>query len=311
MNMNSLDLNLIRVFDALMQEKSVTRAGERIGLSQPAVSSALNRLRYALGDQLFVRRGNDMVATPRAEEIAVLARTALASIERMIQPNQNFDPQRLERTFSMLGADFFSMLLMPSLAMRIGAAAPGVRLRLLDMARGDVTRLLQDDAVDVAMLRELDLPDWITSARLFKAPFVIIAGAGNSSVSHLTPGQVFPLDLFCSLPHAMHSFDGSMSGLVDEALAASGHTRRVILALPHFQAVGLAVARGHHIAAVPRQFAEIACRTMDLLVFVPPLHIPVPSIRLYWHARHDGEAAHQWMRNQIIAEVQALGFDTP
>ena len=149
-NLNSLDLNLIRVFDALLRERSATRAGERIGLSQPAVSAALNRLRHAFNDQLFVRNGNEMVPTPRAESLAEPVRSALATLERAFEPKGPFDPAQLERTFTLLGADFFSMLFMPQLSAKLAALAPKVKLRLLDSARGDVAKLLQDDAIDVA-----------------------------------------------------------------------------------------------------------------------------------------------------------------
>src|SRR5690606_2612012 len=105
MNLNAFDLNLLRVFDALMRERSVTRAGERVGLSQPAVSAALNRLRHVLGDQLLVRRGNDMVPTPRAEDIGETIREALSRIELILAPRGAFDPGALERSFTLLGSD--------------------------------------------------------------------------------------------------------------------------------------------------------------------------------------------------------------
>ncbi len=167
MNINSVDLNLVRVLDALLRERSVTRAGERIGLSQPAVSAALSRLRYALNDQLFVRRGNDMLPTPLAERLAEPVRAALSEIDRMFGSARTFEPAELERTFTLMGADFFSMLLMPALAGELAELAPKVSLRLLDSASGDVVRMLQEDAIDVALERPLDVPDWISSVRLF------------------------------------------------------------------------------------------------------------------------------------------------
>lgn len=309
MNLNGLDLNLIRVFDALMQERSVTKAGDRIGLSQPAVSSALNRLRHALGDQLFIRRGNEMIATPRAEELAGLARSALLQMERMLQAGRTLDLARLERTFTLMGADFFSTLMMPRLARDVRAAAPGVRLRLLDSASGDVSRLLQDDAIDMALERPLDVPDWISSRTLFHSPFVIIAAAGNALLAGLAEDAVLPIDQYCALPHVLRSIDGSMSGMVDEALATVGRRRAVTLALPHFHAVALAVAQTDHIAAVPVQFAETVRAPLGLRIFRPPVAVAVPEVKLYWHARHDGEAAHRWMRHQAIATCQALGFE--
>lgn len=250
MNLNALDLNLVRVFDALLRERSVTRAGEQIGLSQPAVSAALNRLRHALNDQLFVRHGNEMVPTPRAESLAEPLRVALREIERVFQSAKDFDPAELDRTFTLMGADFFSMMLMPFLAARIADVAPRVSFRFLDSARGDVSRLLQEDEIDAALERPLTVSDWVSSTPLFHSPFAIIAARDNAAIRRtgIADGGPLPMDLFCELPHVLRSIDGSMSGSTDEALSKIGRTRRVSLALPHFQAVALAVASGNYLA---------------------------------------------------------------
>jgi len=310
MNLNALDLNLVRVFDALLRERSVTRAGEQIGLSQPAVSAALNRLRHVLNDQLFVRRGNDMVPTPRAESLAEPVRVALREIERVFQSTKSFDPAQLDRTFTLMGADFFSMMLMPFLAARIADLAPRVSFRFLDSARGDVSRLLQEDEIDAALERPLTVYDWVSSTPLFHSPFAIIAARDNAAIRQtgIADGERLPMDLFCELPHVLRSIDGSMSGSTDEALARIGRTRRVSLALPHFQAVALAVANGNHLAAVPRQFAVWAAKSLPLAIFEPPLPISVPEVRLYWHARHDDEPPHRWVRDQVLEAVGVLGF---
>jgi len=308
MNFNALDLNLVRVFDALMRERSVTRAGERIGLSQPAVSSALNRLRHLFNDQLFVRQGNEMLPTPLALELGERARLALAEIEGMVRSVRGLELQELSRTFSLLGADFFSMLLMPHLASRIYPQAPKVKMRLFDSARGDVARLLQDNAVDIALERPLDMPDWVSTTLLFRSPFVIIASARNKMLADIPEGEVIPLELFSKLPHALRSIDGALSGMVDTALAALGLSRTVTLALPHFQGVALAVAAGMHIAAVPVQFADAVKDGLGLRSYLPPIDVPVPDVNLYWHSRYDNDLAHKWLRGQITDSVRALGF---
>lgn len=119
---------------------------------------------------LFVRRGNDMVPTPRAESLAEPVRTALREIQRVFQSAKTFDPAELERTFTLMGADFFSMLLMPFLAARIAGVAPRVSFRFLDSARGDVSRLLQEDEIDAALERPLEVSDWVSSTPLFHSP---------------------------------------------------------------------------------------------------------------------------------------------
>ena len=308
MNFNALDLNLVRVFDALMRERSVTRAGDRIGLSQPAVSAALNRLRHVFNDNLFARQGNEMLPTPRAIELAERARIALYEIEAMVRSVRGLELAELDRTYTLMGADFFSMLLMPHLAGKVHAKAPKTRLRLLDSARGDVARLLLDNAIDMALERPLEMPDWVSVQLLFKSPFTIIASRHNESVATLDEGAKVPMEVFSTLPHAIRSIDGSMSGMVDDALAKLGHKRNVTLALPHFQSVAFAVATGPHIAAVPIQFARAVKDAVGLRTFAPPIDVPAADVNLYWHSRYDQDLAHKWMRMQVIEATAELGF---
>ncbi len=139
---------------------------------------------------------------------------------------------------------------------------------------------------------------------------MIIAAKDNAAIgaAGLEEGATLPIDLFCALPHVLRSIDGSMTGSTDGALAEIGRTRRVTLALPHFQAVALAVASGRYLAAVPVQFANSAAASLPLAIYAPPVAIPVPQIKMYWHSRHDDETPHQWLRNRVLAKVQALGF---
>lgn len=306
MNFAAFDLNLLRVFDALMRERSATRAGDMIGLSQPAVSNALNRLRHALGDELFVRRGNDMLPTPRAEAIAERVRDALRQLELAVAGDARFDPVNDARVFTLFGSDFFSMQLMPGFAKRIAKIAPGIALRLIDSAGGDVERLLRDNVIDVALERPLALPDWVSRQLLFRSPFVVVAARGNAALkkARIKPGAKMPLQLFCDLPHALRSIDGSMSGTTDEALRKAGASRRVVLALPHFHAIALAVAEGNLIAVVPEQFAEHVAGDLGLAIYQPPVDIPVPDISMYWHKRHDRNPAHVWLREQIAVAMK-------
>jgi DNA-binding transcriptional LysR family regulator len=301
MNFAAFDLNLLRVFDALMRERSVTRAGEQIGLSQPAVSQALTRLRGLLDDQLFVRRGTEMAPTPRAEALAPAVREALAALELALTGDRRFDPAAAERTCTVLGSDFVSMLVMPELYARIAREAPGVRLRLVDTAWGPLEKLLQEDALDLAIERPLNVPDWVSREVLFVSPFAIIAANGHPALAArgVAPGAPIPLDLFCETPQALRSIDGGLGGFTDEALAKAGRERRVVLALPHFAAVAEAVARSDLIAAIPSQFAAAVADTLGLCVYQPPLAMGAPQISLYWHSRHDRNPAHAWLREHV------------
>lgn len=303
MNIAAFDLNLLRVFDAIMRERSVTRAGEQIGLSQPAVSAALNRLRALLDDQLFVRRGNELTPTPRAEDLALPVREALANIERALGGGRKFDPSSLQRTFTLLGADFFSSLLMPPLSDLFATEAPGVRLRFLDSGVLAMDRLLQDDAVDIVLEPHLQpQPEFISNQLLFHAPFVVVAAKSMPAIAKakLKPGSVFPLDLFCALPQALRAKDGALEGPTDDALAEAGRARRVVLSLPHFYSIALAVARGRLIAVVPELYAKAFAGRLGLVQFQTPVPVDVPEIHMFWHRRHDANPAHKWLRERIL-----------
>ena len=303
MNFAAFDLNLLRVFDALMRERNVTRAGEQIGLSQPAVSQALNRLRAMLGDQLFVRRASEMAPTPRAEDIAPAVRNALALVEQALAGDRTFDPATASRTYTLMGSDVISAMVVPRIFSGLAAEAPGIRLRVTDLALGDVERLLQDDVIDLAVDRPLNLPDWVSRERLFTGSFKVIAARGNPTLSAtgLVPGAVMPLDLFCRTPHAARSTEGGAYGWTDDALAALGRERRVVLALPQFYAVALSVARSELIAVVPSAVAAAMADDIGLSVYEPPVTGGFPEISMYWHSRHDGNPAHRWLRDKMLS----------
>lgn len=305
-NFAAFDLNLLRVFDALMREKSVTRAGEQVGLSQPAVSSALNRLRAILDDQLLVRRGAEMVPTPRAEALAPSVREALAQLERSLAGDADFDPSKAERTYTLLGSDFFATLLMPSLAQRIATAAPGVRLRLLDSAYGSVERLLQEDAIDLALEPAIRDADWLSSQAIFSSAFRVVAAKGDPILADVAPGEAIPLERFCALRHAIRSIDGSLSGVVDRELAARGVQRNVVLGLANFHSVALATARGGMVATLPKQFADVTAGDLGLSIYLLPFESPAPEIFMHWHRRHDRNPAHRWLRELVLELSQAL-----
>ena len=308
MNFAALDLNLLRVLDALMRERSVTRAGERIGLSQPAVSNALTRLRKILGDELFVRRGTDMLPTPRAEAIGPTLRSTLAQMEEVLSADAKFDPAAAARTFTFLGSDIISTLVMPLLSERIAAAAPGIRLRLLDLGAGDMQEQLRDDVVDFAFNLASTPPEWMARQPVYAVRFAIVASRDNREIraAKIKPGNTLPLKLFCQLPHAVRSSDSTMRGVIDDTLQKLGHSRRVMLALPHFHAVAAAVARGHLIAALPTVFAQALTKESRLVMYKPPVPIEAGELFMYWHKRHDQNPALRWMRQQVAEVWKAL-----
>lgn len=313
MNFASVDLNLLRVFDALMRDRSVTRAGERLGLSQPAVSAALSRLRHLVGDQLFVREGHAMIPTSRALALAEPVTEALSQIEEALRAAAPFDPGRETRAYRLLGSDYFSVMLMPDLVARIGEAAPGILLQLLDGGRASIAPMLVQGRVDLALGPTVDAVEWMGSRVLFASRVTAVIKADHPALAlyDVSPGARLPLDLFCALPHALCSTDGGLVTTVDEALAAAGRSRRVALTLPHFHATALAVAGGRLIGSLPLHFARAVAPSLGLAIFELPVDPSPVQIAMHWHRRHDEDPAHIWMRDQVAAILGEFEFDPP
>ena len=258
MNFAGLDLNLLRVFDAMMAELNTTRAGERIGLSQPAVSTAIGRLRHVTGDELFVREGNRMVATPRARQLAEPVREALRRVEEALSSVVRFDPATSDQTFRISGSDYFSALLMPRLAAAVVPEAPGVTVQMLDHPGAEAVRLLGEGAIDMGVEADFDLPDWAASHRLFRSFIATVARRDHPALiaAGIRPGERIPPEVYCAVPHVIMSMDGGRTGTVDRVLAERGLARRVAMTVPHFQAVALAAVEAGLLGSLPIHFAR-------------------------------------------------------
>ena len=202
-NLSSFDLNLLRVLDALLKENSTVKAGARLGLSQPAVSAALGRLRAALGDQLFFRRGQGLEATDYAASLQVPLNVELDKIRTLIQSPLGFDPAKSSADFRISGSDFFAELLMPKLADRLETKAPSICVHLVDLVPDSYVESLEQYDVDLALIPTIELPDWVESQPVFRSTFSVIARKNHPRLKHagISPGGVVPIDLFCDIGH--------------------------------------------------------------------------------------------------------------
>ena len=304
MNFKTFDLNLLRVLDALLLERSTVKAGQRVGLSQPAVSAALKRLREATGDQLLVRSGQGMMPTDYAHSIELPLRLFLGDLETLLSVNQTFDPAAAQDVFKIAGSDFYSELMMPELLRHAQARAPQVKVQLVDLVADSHLASLKQYSVDMALVPQIDLPDWAEGRLLFHSDFAVIARKGNPRVVHagLTDGQVIPLDLFCDMGHVLYSPQGNLRAMGDAALAREGRERRVVTTVPTFASVWRNVAKSDLIAILPAQLAKAVAPDNGLSIYQPPLAIDQVKIVLIWHKRFTGNPAHRWMRD-LIAKV--------
>jgi DNA-binding transcriptional LysR family regulator len=308
MNLAAFDLNLLRVFDAMMAERHVTRAGQRIGLSQPAVSAALNRLRGLFDDELFVRNGHEMVPTARALSISEPIADALRRVEFAVAANKQFDPATMRRDFTVRGVDYFGFLLIPPLMQNLSQRVPKIVVRCLDAQSGSVVQLLDEGRIDLAIEVLHELNDPIRSQFLLRERYVVIISAQHPeiAVTGIFDGDKFDLDLYCRVPHAVHSFVGGITGNVDAALSSINRQRHVALSSPHFFSIAKAVADSNIIANFPERLAKQIAPLFGLRIFQPPVDLAPISLAMIWHRRNDSDAGHIWFRQQVMQAAQFL-----
>lgn len=306
MNFATFDLNLLRVLDALFREGSTVKAGARLNMSQSAVSGALSRLRHALNDPLFVRHGNQLVATDYAAGIEEAVREELNRIATILTPPQVFDPATATGSFRIAGSDFFADLLMPRLGDLLHRRAPGIRAQLVDLVPHDYVESLETKKADIALIPDRDLPSWANRAPLFHSPFHVISRAGHPATADLADGAQMDMDLFCGLPHVLFSPEGNLSAMGDAALAAVGRKRQVAMTVPVFSGVCRVVSQSDLIALIPAQLADYVRDSYGLRVFQPPMQIDPALIIAIWHKRADNAPQAAWVRQQVF---DLLDFD--
>ena len=298
MDLHGIDLNLLVAFDALMAERSVTRAGMRIGRTQPAMSAALARLRALLRDELFVRGPAGLQPTPRALDLAEPLGHALADIQRTLAYTQAFEP-RSSTLVSTLGlSEHSTFILLPRLVARLKDVAPSVTLRIRSfVARDDAVTMLDAGEVDLTV----GVPPTMQTGRilarpLFEERFVCVLRRGHPSA-----GRPLDLPAFLALSHLLVSPENERFGHVDAALSKRGLKRRLALTLPQMYAAPTLVARSDMIATLMAGVLPTSGYSDLLTVLDPPLELdPVPFV-MSWHRRNDGHPAQRWLRQTISA----------
>lgn len=299
MNWGAFDLNLLIVFDAVMHERSVTRAGSRIGLSQPAMSHALNRLRYMLKDELFVRTPEGMVPTPRAEMLAHPLRNALSEMQLALEPAA-FDPAASDRRFALAINNYAAVVLAPPLVAAVSAGAPAVHLALRPSGTLDIVERLDRGDLDLT-IGSVDSPgERFATAPLLEDPFVMVMRRG-----HPASRRKLSAAAFAALPHLEISSSGEDTGFIDRWLAASGLVRRIGLRAPYLSA-GPILVQSDMVATLSRRIAQEFVRNHPLQIREPPYDSPRVRTTMLWHRRLDRHPAHRWLRDVILSVSKSL-----
>lgn len=305
-----LDLNLLRVFDAVMAERSLTRAAHKLSLTQPAVSNALRRLRQTLGDELLRRSGIGIEPTARALALWPVVQGALAQLEAALVPGA-FVPRQSSTTFVLAMADATAAALMPRLVDILADEAPGVSVRVLPLATRDPRRLLDDEAADLAIgyfpavladltaQRQAGELAAYAHQRVYDGEYVCLMRK-----DHPLAGAPLTLDAYCAARHLLVSFSGRPYGFTDEALAALGRERRIVLTVNQFFTAGRVVASSDLLTVLPLHFFGVT-GLEDALVWRPlPLPMPTVHVDALWHLRRGG-GAHAWLRDAVARSAGA------
>lgn len=292
-NVRDVDLNLLRVFDAVLRDRSVTAASGRLGLTQPAVSNALARLRALFGDPLFVRSSGGMDATPFARELAEPVRQALALLDAALAHGPGFDPASSTRAFRFYMSDVGQIEFLPPLVERVQGAAPGVRLEAVALEVEDIADSLATGAIDLAMgfLPALGAP--LRRQALFRDPYMCLMRADHPAASGTLTRRKF-----LEAAHALVTYRGGHR-VIEEALERAGVARRIALRAPHFTVMPMVLERTDLIVTLPARVARVFERRGRFKCLPPPVPIPRAEVALHWHARFDSDAGNRWLRQQL------------
>ena len=295
MKLHDLDLNLLLVFDRLAQDGRVSRVAESLGLSQPAVSNALRRLRDALGDELFVRTPAGMAPTPYAQQLAGPVAQALQGLQGALNVQASFDPARSERCFTLAMTDVGELYFLPVLMDALAREAPGITLRCVPVADTGLREQMAAGRVDLALGSLPQLQGGFFQQALFRQRYVALMRADHSLASHATLSTA----RYREAAHVRVISAGTGHGQVDDALQRLGIMRRVQLTVPHYVALGQVLASTDLVATVPERLAERLAGPHGLVSRPLGLKLPGSTIAQLWHAHLHRDPGHQWLRSQL------------
>lgn len=299
MELARLDLNLLLVFHHLLREKRVSAVATALGMSQPAVSSALGRLRTSLGDTLFLRTQRGMVPTPYALQLAEPVAAALDGLQQALNVRASFDPASSQRRFTLAMTDVGEMYFLPVLMDALARTAPGVTLHVVAVTSASLGEDMASGRTDLALGLLPQLQAGFFQQALFRQPYVCLMRQGHS----LATAGALTLADFAAADHVRVMAAGTGHGRMDEALRDAleclGLQRRIRLTVPHYVALGDVLGRADLIATVPERFAQRVTAPFGLTTRPLPLAVDSSAIHQFWHGRLHKDPGHQWLRGVV------------
>ena len=307
MELTEIDLNLLVIFNQLLRERRVSSVAVSLGLSQPAVSNALRRLRGLLGDELFLRTPRGMEPTPYALQLAEPVSLALGTLHSALNVRASFEPASSTRAFTLAMTDVGEIYFLPVLMEALGRLAPGVTLRTVAVTEDALRDDMASGHIDLALGLLPQLQAGFFQQALFRQRYVCLLRQGHALAARPTLG----LADFSAADHVRVDATGSGHGRVDEALARHGVTRRIRLAVPHYVALGHVLASTDLLATVPERFALRAAAPFGLTSLALPVALPDTAIHQLWHARVHRDPGHQWLRALVASTFGMEGVEPP
>jgi DNA-binding transcriptional LysR family regulator len=297
MNLASIDLNLLVAFEALMAERNVTRAGQRLGLGQPAMSAALSRLRLIFKDELLVRApGAPMRPTSKAASLVRPVSDVLARVRQVFDAETEFDPSQARAVFRIATSDHPGTLVLPRFLEVVAREAPGIDVRLFALDKRDAFDLVDRNEIDLVIGSFRNIPKRIRRQRLYTDGYVCIARRDNP---HFGKGAMSLAD-YVAVPHVLVTLAADDRGVVDEVLAKHDLRRRVAVTVSDFHLVPRIVERTDMIGHLPRRIAAELTRGFNLVALPPPLPLPAWNVDVFWGGVSDAEPGAKWFRARLF-----------
>lgn len=298
MEYKDVDLNLLRIFEAVMKTRSVTRAGQVLGLSQPAMSYALRRLRELFKDPLFVRSQNTLLPTPRARELATPIAEVLESIRRNVLQSGEFHVDSVEREFAFCLTDIGQILFLPVLVQRVRDLAPNVTVCVRSIVGVQLASALESGEVDLAIGYFPDLPGSVFQQRLYEEDVVCLCRTDHPQIDNaITQRQ------YLDLPHVIVRSPMRAIESIEKELERQSIKRRSVLIVPDYVSLPGVLESSELIATVPHTIARALCRFGAIKIIALPFNLPKRTVHQYWHSRYNHDPANRWLRGVVYEQL--------
>ena len=308
-NLKTFDLNLLRIFEAISQDRSVSQAADKLGLSQPAVSNALSRLRRELDDPLFVRTNRGMEPTPRAEQLASVISQGLSTIRDGLGSRTVFDPATSERRFTLLMTDVGMITFLPVVLAELGRSAPHIDIHVREFGVERYVDLLDDGLADLALGR-IGMVDNLCCELIHSSSFIVLLSRKNRFLEEDAEGRRFiSLENYLRAPHVLQEPRGSIGNPIAQALGSRASERRIALSIPHATVLPTLIGDTDLVATVPEVCASNLVASGALCAVPAPFELENNLVYQWWHKRNTRDPGHRWFRRILATAASSPELD--